>query len=315
MSHVETDFHASRLFRLSDLSDYEVADGDPDVRGWKVVGSDGMKLGEVEELIVDPEILKVRYLEVDAESELFSGHVLLPIGLAAVDADDKLIFIASLNAAVIRNYPRYVGEAITRDYEMSLRDALLREYAASGVEPLDVADPSAAPISSIRRRKISATAEHVRLDRLADLKDYQMANDEVDVRGWEVIDSNGKKLGKVEDLIVDPEQMKIRYLEISTGTIGKRHFLLPIGVATIDEVLRKLVLTATDSAGVRRIPSYRGGPITRDYELAVRKALFPDMPADATADFYDTGHFDEDSFYRQRPKSIEGRRIFLQRIQ
>ena len=35
------------LRRLRDLSDFEVATGQPDVRGWTVRGSDGKPLGQV----------------------------------------------------------------------------------------------------------------------------------------------------------------------------------------------------------------------------------------------------------------------------
>ena len=46
---------ASILRRLRDLTDFEVADDNPDVRGWSVRGSDGQALGMVHELIVDPD--------------------------------------------------------------------------------------------------------------------------------------------------------------------------------------------------------------------------------------------------------------------
>jgi hypothetical protein len=37
------------LSRLSDLDDYEIASGDPDVRGWKVYSADGKEIGKVHE--------------------------------------------------------------------------------------------------------------------------------------------------------------------------------------------------------------------------------------------------------------------------
>ena len=54
------------LARLSD-ADYEVAQGEPDVRGWDVVlGSDDV-VGKVDDLINDRSAGKVRYLDVDLE--------------------------------------------------------------------------------------------------------------------------------------------------------------------------------------------------------------------------------------------------------
>lgn len=58
--------------RLAHLegSGYKVAEGDPDVRGWDVMDRDGQRIGEVDDLLVDPEALKVRYLEVRLDRRL-----------------------------------------------------------------------------------------------------------------------------------------------------------------------------------------------------------------------------------------------------
>ena len=37
-----------RIIPLDEMDSFEVADGDPDVRGWHVFGRDGVKVGEVE---------------------------------------------------------------------------------------------------------------------------------------------------------------------------------------------------------------------------------------------------------------------------
>src|SRR4051812_9762998 len=51
------------LQRLSETRDFAVAQDDPDIRGWDVV-SDTRQVGEVADLIVDPDAMKVRYVEV-----------------------------------------------------------------------------------------------------------------------------------------------------------------------------------------------------------------------------------------------------------
>lgn len=51
-------------------SGYKVADGDPDVRGWAVIGNDGRRIGEVDDLLVDPAAMRVRYLEVRLDRSL-----------------------------------------------------------------------------------------------------------------------------------------------------------------------------------------------------------------------------------------------------
>ena len=120
------------LRRLRDLTDFEVADGSPDVRGWAVRGADGRALGRVHELIVDLTALKVRYLDVVLDAEFRTseadGHILLPIGVAALDAEADNVFVPALTAESVRRYPPYTEIQITRAYE----EAMLR---ALGVAP------------------------------------------------------------------------------------------------------------------------------------------------------------------------------------
>ena len=121
------------LRRLRDLTEFEVADDNPDVRGWTVRGSDGQALGTVYELVVDPEALKVRYLDVELDSRFqineYENHILLPIGVASLDADGDNVFVPALNAESVLNYPPYLEIQITRDYEEAMLRALGREPA------------------------------------------------------------------------------------------------------------------------------------------------------------------------------------------
>ena len=116
------------LRRLCDLTDFEVADGNPDVRGWTVRGNDGQALGTVFELIVDPEVLKVRYLDIELDTRFkikeYENHILLPIGVASLDADGDNVFVPALNAESILHYPPYVEIQVTRTYETAMMQAL-----------------------------------------------------------------------------------------------------------------------------------------------------------------------------------------------
>jgi PRC-barrel domain protein len=58
------------LVPLRRLPNYRVAAGDPDVRGWEVLGSDSRKIGEVNDLLVDRQLLRVRYLDVSLDPGL-----------------------------------------------------------------------------------------------------------------------------------------------------------------------------------------------------------------------------------------------------
>ena len=116
------------LRRLRDLPDLEVADNNPDVRGWTVRGNDGQALGVVFELIVEPKAMKVRYLDVELDARFhineYENHILLPIGVAALDTDDDNIFVPMLNTESVLSYPHYVEIEITREYEEAMLHAL-----------------------------------------------------------------------------------------------------------------------------------------------------------------------------------------------
>jgi hypothetical protein len=67
-------------------SDYQIVDGQPDIVGWDVKTESGQKIGEINELLFDPEARKVRYLVVGLEERetdvKFGATILVPIGVA-----------------------------------------------------------------------------------------------------------------------------------------------------------------------------------------------------------------------------------------
>lgn len=113
---------------LHELDDFEVHENDPDVRNWDVIGGDGTRIGKVDELIVDPDAMKVRYLNVDVSDNLeIKGEdkqLLIPIGMAALDEDKNNVFVDALNRDMISTYPRYTGGPINKKYEIEIQNKL-----------------------------------------------------------------------------------------------------------------------------------------------------------------------------------------------
>src|SRR5688572_24172684 len=100
---------------LKDLKDYKVSSDDPDVRGWDIIGRDGRKIGDVNDLLVDTAAMRVRYLDVELDRDLLAKapaipgmaptgtmgaqrHVLVPIGTARLDEDHDRIYVDSLDS-------------------------------------------------------------------------------------------------------------------------------------------------------------------------------------------------------------------------
>jgi sporulation protein YlmC with PRC-barrel domain len=137
---------AGRVVPLKDLKDYTVAKGDPDVRGWNVYANDGRRIGEVDELLVDVEAMKVRYLDVDLDRDVLSvsgesvgngpgaaapgarsDHVLIPIGSARLDEKEDRV-VVDLLQSLVGGLPAYEHGPVTREYETSVRRHIDRDY-------------------------------------------------------------------------------------------------------------------------------------------------------------------------------------------
>lgn len=62
-----------------------------------------------------------------------------------------------------------------------------------------------------------------------------VADPNEDVRGKRVIDSWGEEVGKVDDLLIDDRERKVRFLRVASGgflRIGESHSLLPVEAIT-----------------------------------------------------------------------------------
>ncbi len=99
--------------RLRELkgSDYTVAKGQPDIRGWDVRDGSGRKFGVVADLIFDIRANKVRYMVLNIfdtrELELEKRTVLVPIGMAELDPTDNDVLLPSVTPFQLRALPRY----------------------------------------------------------------------------------------------------------------------------------------------------------------------------------------------------------------
>lgn len=128
-----------RVVPLGQLDDYKVADGDPDVRGWEVLSSDGRKIGEVDELLVDTNAMKVRYLDVDVDDGMIAGgmdrHVLIPIGYARLEQERDCVMVDGLASADLQALPAYDQGPLTRDFESSVRDSFSSRGATAAGMP------------------------------------------------------------------------------------------------------------------------------------------------------------------------------------
>ncbi len=77
------------------------------------------------------------------------------------------------------------------------------------------------------------TGQH-NLVKLSD-SDVRLAEPWEEIRGLDVYDSTGEQIGAVEDLYVDEQKRKVRFLDVGAGGflgIGEKHFLIPVEALT-----------------------------------------------------------------------------------
>ncbi len=78
------------------------------------------------------------------------------------------------------------------------------------------------------------TRAGIGLIRLGD-SDFVPANPEDDLRGKGVLDAEGQRMGRVEDLYIDRKEREVRFLEVGAGgflRIGQKRFLVPVEAVT-----------------------------------------------------------------------------------
>lgn len=125
-----------RRLQELDQSDFEIVKGEPDIRGWDVKNSRGQKIGEVEELIVDAQQKKVRYMVVDLDSnELKLSHrkILLPVGTAELHKDDDDVILPNVTADHLQALPGYDKNNINPETERMICTTLGRKTASSSM--------------------------------------------------------------------------------------------------------------------------------------------------------------------------------------
>lgn len=81
------------------------------------------------------------------------------------------------------------------------------------------------------------------------MKNYQVSEEDPDVRGWSVVSREGHSYGTVRDMLVNPERMKVEYFTVGEGSF------VPAASAHVDRKGKRLVLS--DASAIE------GGAATR----------------------------------------------------
>jgi sporulation protein YlmC with PRC-barrel domain len=153
-----------------------------------------------------------------------------------------------------------------------------------------------------------ATNKNRRLQELGG-SDFEVAKGQPDIRGWEVRDTSGRKIGKVNELIFDSRAQKVRYIVVNVLDskeleLEKRTVMIPIGLAVLQPKDDDVILKNTTAFQLRALPLYNkdhlGTKAEKDISIVFgRTDVKGDVSdADVEPDFYNHDHFKEDDMYR-----------------
>lgn len=156
--------------------------------------------------------------------------------------------------------------------------------------------------------------KHRRLQEL-DRSDFGIVEGEPDIRGWDVRNSTGQKIGEVEELILDARQKKVRYMVVDLDDnelkLDHRKVLLPIGLAELDKEEDEVLVSSVKADQLQHLPAYRPDLLDEKIEHQISEVLGRDTgnrhrektagsnPEEDT-DFYQHEHFNDNNLYRNR---------------
>jgi sporulation protein YlmC with PRC-barrel domain len=119
------------------------------------------------------------------------------------------------------------------------------------------------------RNSVYEAVDTTNLTALSQLGDYKVAGDHPDVRDWDVYANDGKKIGKVDDLLVDRNGRDVRYLAVDVDrgffaslTSDTGHVLIPVDEVRIEQG-RRVDLTSLTGSQAGTLQRYDLGMLGR----------------------------------------------------
>ena len=226
-----------------------------DFHGWEVVDRAGEKVGAVKDVLIDRRG-KVRYF--DVEFGLPRKHVLIPE--PQVEWGDHRFVVGGWTRDEMRVLPPHAGDQVL---DAKRLDDLERSYPwMYGPEAEDWKIP----------------AGEIQILPLSEAKDFKLASDAPDLRGWSVFGADGERIGVVTQLLVDPSALKIRYIDVDLHDdlfplSDDRHVLVPLEKVDLKERGKDVWIQNLNAEDVARLPAYPGGAVRPAMQKAVDAAF------------------------------------------
>ena len=232
-----------------------------DLVGWRVADPDGDEVGTVGDVLFGRDG-RVRFLAV--KRGMFGSAVLLPVD--ELSWGDGALRLERWSAAQVKALPAYDGDRpLTAEALAELERAHPRYYGAPLPHDAPAADSHIVP--------------------LRDARGFRLAKDAPNLRGWTVFGADLERVGTVHDMLVDPEAMKARYLDVDVADDlflleDDRHVVVPMEAVDLRERGEDVLIRGMTARDVAGLPAYIGGALDPMVGDAVHRA-FAAHPVDA----------------------------------
>jgi sporulation protein YlmC with PRC-barrel domain len=149
-----------------------------------------------------------------------------------------------------------------------------------------------------------------------DRSDFTIVKGDPDIRNWDVRNTAGRRIGKVDELIIDKMKRKVRYMVVDLGKndldLDKRKVMIPIGLAELHRDDDDVILPQVETGQVALLPEYEKGRLNGDVERKICYTLGRKVETqhgtegmEPDPEFYSHDYYNDDNLYRHRLR--EGR--------
>jgi len=231
------------------------------LKKYSIEGGDGSK-GEVKDFLFDEESWVIRYIEANFGKLIKNKRVLIPaVFMQEPDWNNK-VFPVSLNKENIEACPD-VDEAspVSREYEKELSSHYEIEY----YWPTLYSSPAGAGVY-YPPRPLNTPEKVVSEDELdTSLRSFR------EVKGYYIHATDGR-LGHVDDLIIDDDDLQVVYLIIDTSNWvpWSKEVVLSVDILEKIDYVKSEVSIPLTKDNIKEAPKFDPGhPIDMDYEKAL----------------------------------------------
>ena len=226
-----------------------------DLAGWDVTDREGTRIGDLSDLLIGADG-RVRYLAVNLG--LFRKQVLIPAESVEWGRTQVLV-VTPWTADEVKGLPAYdSGLPLTAAVLDEMSRAHPRFYGESPLGFEDGGEPRVIP--------------------LRDAREFRLPKDAPDLTGWNVFARDNERVGTVAGMLVDPLEMKIRYVAVDLAEDlfhlkEDRHVLIPLEVAELRERGRDVWVQGATLDQIASLPAYTGGAVPSWLEQATDAAF------------------------------------------